>query len=462
MANIGDVCTESIFHGGLLKMMLVIKWIVSAFTATLLLGCIKADECGRTKGCFRVPSNCKPAHCNYFLSWQNDGSDKIRFEYTAQFITSNPSPWASFGISTSPDMFGATVVDCIVMNGNQVVVQMSYNSEETHDNSPLKNKYLGLVQSSLTGSKVDSHISCNFTRWKVLSTPDPENSKVQNLTLPYYILFATGPTDDKGLKQRHDFKSKAFDPFSSDVIVDFNNCTDTGRNPTGATVKVHVTLMIFAWMVLASLAMVTSRYMKNQWKENGAICGKPIWFQVHRYTMALVFALTLVGILLIFSHKNWKLVHPDVKDASSVHPVMGITVGCLLVVNILAGLFRPHLYSPYRPLFFWCHSVVGHGTHLAAAVTMYLGVMQSQANMPPWSRWVIVGFAVWRILSDVLLTGTKLSIRDPPVDYVSLANNEVDDDANRVAGWRCAILIVYLIGVLMLAVTLMIAVNISA
>jgi len=35
--------------------------------------------------------------------------------------------------------FGATVVDCIVMNGNQVVVQMSYNSEETHDNSPLKN-----------------------------------------------------------------------------------------------------------------------------------------------------------------------------------------------------------------------------------------------------------------------------------------------------------------------------------
>lgn len=442
-------------------MVLVIKWIVSAFTATLLLGCIKADECGRTMGCFRVPIGCSATNCTYSLTWQKDGSDHIHFEYAAHFETTNPLPWAGFGIATAPKMYGATVVDCIVKDSSQVVIQMSYNSENKHENNPLNNKHLGLVESSLTGSKVDSHIFCNFTRLRVIRKPDPESSKVKDLTSPYYILFATGPTDGNGLKHRHDFNS--FDPLATDIAVDFNKYTDNGKDYSEKkAIKAHVTLMILAWMVLASLAMVMSRYMKNQWKENGAICGKPIWFQVHRFTMALVLVITAAGIIIIFYHKKWKLIYPNVEDDPySVHPVMGITVGCLLVVNMLAGLFRPHLYSPYRPLFFWSHSIVGHGTHLAAAVTMYLGVMQGAANMPPWSRWVIVGFAAWRILSDVLLTSTKLCIREPPVDYVALANNELDDNAIKVAGWRCGIVIVYLIGVVILAVTLIVAANMA-
>lgn len=66
-------------------------------------------------------------------------------------------------------------------------------------------KHLGLVESSLTGSKVDSHIFCNFTRLRVIRKPDPESSKVKDLTSPYYILFATGPTDGNGEVQIFQF-----------------------------------------------------------------------------------------------------------------------------------------------------------------------------------------------------------------------------------------------------------------
>ena len=44
----------------------------------------------------------------------------------------------------------------------------------------------------------------------------------------------------------------------------------------------------------------------------------------------------------------------------------------------------------------YCHNIV--------VVTMYFGVEEPRAAMPPWAKWVVLGFGAWRLLADILLT----------------------------------------------------------
>lgn len=421
---------------------------------------INVDECGVSKGCYRHPDKCRDdSDCVYFLTWQKVESNEIHFEYAAKFMAHPTGPWAGFGVADKSAMFGATVVDCIASGNGTVNIQMSYNSKKSHDNQPLNSTHLGLVQSSLQGAVIGSHIFCNFTRERIVTTPDPEGFKVKNLTMPYYVLFATGPTDGAGGKSIHDFIGKD-DPFPSTIKIDFDKYSNFGDNlAKNAYIRTHATLVIVAWIVFASLGMFTSRYMKNQWKESGTCFGKPYWFQIHRYSMALVFVLTLVAVLVIFAYKKWTFIVPTA-DARSIHPTLGLTVCALLLANLLAGLLRPNIYSPYRTYFWVVHAVLGHTSHLLAAVTMFLGVMQYKAYMPEWTKWVVVGFAVWRALADLVMTFTRIRYAEQPANYVAMANNEIDEPATKVSAFRCAVMIVYLIGVVVLAATLIVAANV--
>lgn len=427
---------------------------------------ISFDGCGSTKGCYRFPRNCRnSSDCHHALTWQNTGSnnENVSFEYAAAFeahLTALP-PWAGFGLADKPQMPGASVVDCIAGRSSNVSVQMSYNVEDGHRNHPLKNKYLGLVLDSLEGAIIGSHIFCNFTRQRVINDSDPEIGKVKNLTSPYYVLFATGQTDPSGGKAIHDFNN--FVPHVSSMKINFDEYLDLGDvcSSKDPYIRAHATLMIVAWVVVASLGMFTSRYMKNQWNENGTICGKPHWFQIHRYLMGLVLVLTLVGILVIFAYNNWKFIGPDVKSRpTTIHPTLGVTTGALMFLNLVLGIVRPNIYSAYRIYFWFFHAFFGHISHLLAAVTMFFGVMQNEACMPDWTKWVVVGFACWRLLADAVMTITRIHYNEQPVNYVAMANNEVDEPATKVAALRCAVMIVYLIGVVLLALTLIIAANV--
>lgn len=39
---------------------------------------------------------------------------------------------------------------------------------------------------------------------------------------------------------------------------------------------------------------------------------------------------------------------------------------------------------------------------------MFFGVMQYKAYMPEWTKWVVVGFACWRLLADAVMTITRI------------------------------------------------------
>ena len=129
------------------------------------------------------------------------------------------------------------VVDCIYWSqGNQFLIQASYNVRKGHNNTVLKDvrkmltcmlrkasnlssltsacifttnafpfqPTLGLVNGSSRGSYKDNILSCSFTKYKEVNASLPDAFKVGNLTKEYYVLLGIGPADSKGAYEIRD------------------------------------------------------------------------------------------------------------------------------------------------------------------------------------------------------------------------------------------------------------------
>jgi Eukaryotic cytochrome b561 len=104
--------------------------------------------------------------------------------------------------------------------------------------------------------------------------------------------------------------------------------------------KAHGVMAILAWGVLAPLAIANS--MCRHW-----IPGQGLWFQLHRGLNMLVLLFTIVSFALVVKAIN----DTDGDDASHFqtdsgaigkHPLIGLVVMILVVVQSIAGILRPH------------------------------------------------------------------------------------------------------------------------
>ena len=60
---------------------------------------LNASACGRTVGCYWVPSDCNmsPINCSFILMWQYDTKDSVRFSLIAQL--KHDDHWVAFGLN---------------------------------------------------------------------------------------------------------------------------------------------------------------------------------------------------------------------------------------------------------------------------------------------------------------------------------------------------------------------------
>ncbi|XP_050400984.2 putative ferric-chelate reductase 1 [Patella vulgata] len=93
--------------------------------------------------------------------------------------------------------------------------------------------------------------------------------------------------------------------------------------------------MTFAWMFCASIGIVISRFYKPIWP-SAMICGRKVWYTI------------------------------SVLNIDKLHPVLGIIVTFLTIVNICMGTCRPGYDSKHRPIFNWAHWCVGILDHMIA------------------------------------------------------------------------------------------------
>ena len=97
--------------------------------------------------------------------------------------------------------------------------------------------------------------------------------------------------------------------------------------------------MIFAWIFLASTAIIMPRHYKYLFRPQ-KVCGAHMWFVLHFPVMVFAAALNLIALLLILAEKDWKWIRPA-NTVEFVHSIFGIVSIGLLYLQMFLGAARP-------------------------------------------------------------------------------------------------------------------------
>ncbi|KAL8562767.1 hypothetical protein ACOMHN_022642 [Nucella lapillus] len=114
-------------------------------------------------------------------------------------------------------------------------------------------------------------------------------------------------------------------------------------------------LMMVAWIAMAGITVVLSRYFKEG--VGGSLClGAKTWFQLHHVCALLVFGLTAAGLAVILVYLEGEITD-DPKTYN--HACVGFTVVALVCAQLLMGFLRPSVNSKFRFLFNGLHRILG-------------------------------------------------------------------------------------------------------
>jgi hypothetical protein len=349
---------------------------------------INLNGCGKSKGCYRNPRRCKEAECDAVVTWVDHGNH-IEFE-----LSGDADGWVAVGFSDDKLMGHDSVIECVLNEETDIVeIRQSYNRDTLKMNEVSQQPDLGLTQmESFYGN---GRIKCRFHRVKLMKGVQ----SIFDLTHSYYILLAKGDADGKGNKEIHTLEPHKF-PMVSPVKVTVADLVDIYGRARYPLVKAHGCLMIIAWMMSASLAIIMARYYKPMWP-NDRMCGHRIWFAVHRGCMIVAMVCTIIGFILIFVHVGGYAQMPDLPPKA--HPPLGITVTILVILNPLIAACRPNPKAGRRPLFNWFHWLFGTAGHVLATPTILIGLSLPKAFIPWWATWVMVAFLLFHVVIELLL-----------------------------------------------------------
>ncbi|XP_046558230.1 putative ferric-chelate reductase 1 [Haliotis rubra] len=353
---------------------------ISATTPSAPSAGISRDpECGKTKGCF---DNCDTG-CTFTVTWATEGSN-LRFRFKS---LSSGNSYFSLGFSNDMSMGDDSVAECVVFGG---VVKAFQSFNAGYSNSRLTNPEAGI--SDVSGSVNNGVFDCSFLR-ETGGTPDPNSF---NLTQDYNLFAAQGVASAGFSKSKHGAL-----PTVSSVVIDLqSNSVNGAITLEFVLVKAHGSLMAVAWLLLSSVGMIIARYYKLMWPDK-TVGGANIWFQVHRACMSGTLLVTIIAFVLIFVEVEG---YTEAEETSQkAHPILGIIVTVLVVLNPLMALLRPGPRSERRVIFNWAHYLVGKGAFILAAVTIFLGMTMTKANAPDYMRFILVGFLVWQVLVEASL-----------------------------------------------------------
>ncbi|KAF8569940.1 hypothetical protein P879_03849 [Paragonimus westermani] len=301
------------------------------------------------------------------------------------------------------------VVGCYYHAASSTVrVRAAYNSESGKSTVFYTGSDEGLLITEgeeLGGAynDLDGTLQCRFRR---RVRPLDMVNQLMDLTAPnaYYLVVTRGD----------DVLSGGFDrPFAggesmakqSVVITSPLYGSMTGINGQGSPLmKTHGCLMVLAWVLCASVGVILSRYYKDMWPNSG-LFGDPVWLQSHRILQASCVILTCIAILLalIFCEGYSKVsTYPYY-----VHPILGLIVFLLALINPLITLCRCKIDNPNRPWFNWTHFFIGTFAHVLSVPTMMLGLRMPAAGFQlqflNYPLWILIFFVIFQFCIELIL-----------------------------------------------------------
>jgi hypothetical protein len=160
------------------------------------------------------------------------------------------------------------------------------------------------------------------------------------------IIYAVGPS----------WHSQASSPKSQDehyirsaapTTIDFSTgASRLGDEPQSNLLLIHGIFMWLAWLVLAPLTAIASRYFRD---DPCVPAGStPSWIQLHKYGALTVISLSLVGLILaIVAAQDTGLGH-----FVSAHSKIGLALVIMIAIQNFFGILRPPADNPPVPLSF--------------------------------------------------------------------------------------------------------------
>ena len=136
--------------------------------------------------------------------------------------------------------------------------------------------------------------------------------------------------------------------------------------------KAHGIIMIFTWIVLVSTGILIARYFKLSWS-NRKICGKAIWFAIHRTIMTSAAILTLIAFILILVYKKGQWVS-QANRREFAHSVIGMLVISFAIIQPFMALFRCNPDVRYRFIFNYADATVGFSGFILSVAAIFLAM----------------------------------------------------------------------------------------
>ncbi|CAD6192290.1 unnamed protein product [Caenorhabditis auriculariae] len=412
-----------------------------AFLRFLLISCciLKAvwtlsfSECNVTRSCWHQPPACAENNqgvCMSGVEWQilPEGV-LIEIEAQTSDLDQTRPFYAAVGFSYNQRMDDDTVFECVVTQTGTGQVQLSFNDESFNHVLPQASSVMVTDGST---SFVDGVLTCSG---KILLDNKHLVAKTQQFMVlftilknqPHYLLFARGNADPFTLeKDIHSTNDGSQFPWMSDEMVRIcRNCSDhdlyhvTRMRQTYHVERYwryriavwHGILMMFAWWVLASTAILIARYFKPLFPRT-KLLGTAVWFQFHRDMMVASVVIQVICIFFIFYQAGWiwyQCSYLCTSDdfAKKMHAITGFTATVLAVMQPIGAALRPAPSSENRIWFSWGHWLFGMFAWCLATATIVLslpigktGLNRVFGHLP---NWIVLGYILFFVGCMLLL-----------------------------------------------------------
>ena len=170
--------------------------------------------------------------------------------------------------------------------------------------------------------------------------------------------------------------------------------------------QLHGVLMVAAWLGCAGAGMIMARYFKRTWRGR-QLCGKDLWFVLHRGLMTLAVVLTIAAVILVLVEVQ---VAPLALSSLRInpHPVVGLVCVLLALLQPIMAALRPHPGTSTRPLFNWAHWAAGNSAFILGVVAIFLAGSLAKTNLASldsniWS-WSLLAFVIFHSLIHLILS----------------------------------------------------------
>ncbi|XP_070194189.1 serine-rich adhesin for platelets-like isoform X2 [Littorina saxatilis] len=341
--------------------------------------------CGSAKGCY---SKCSGTDCDFVMTWEQGTSDSNVRMTLSGIVGGSQGSYIALGLSKDDKMSDDSVMYCIKEG-----VYNAYNNDGSKSSQRLSNNNEQAGLSNITATLKDGVLTCSFLR----DTAESSNRQQFALDRDYTLFFATGSATPDYIGKH----SQA--PLISSLAASLQDFSVNigGSADFPVLVKAHGSLMMVAWIFAASLGIIFARHFKTMW-EGSSWFGEKVWFQIHRACMIIAFLATVVAFIIIFVEVGGysEIEGEGYKEA---HPIIGIIVTILTVINPVLAVFRPHPGTKNRPIFNWVHWAVGTAAYILGVISIFFGLTLDKAGAPDYATYILAAFVGWQFLVSILL-----------------------------------------------------------